>query len=170
MKIPAMVRLSQLTVRTIRQNLFWAFIYNLAGVPIAAGALYPLCGFLLNPMIGGAAMAFSSVSVVANSLRLRGKRLNDPATGVPATTPPAPEEENQPTGNIMKKELNVEGMMCNHCRKHVEDALNSIEGIRATVTLEPPVAVVEYSGKEPSLNELQQAVSGKAGDYKLSAR
>ena len=75
MKIPEAVRLSQLTVRTIRQNLFWAFIYNIIAVPIAAGILYPVNGFLLNPMIGGAAMALSSVSVVTNSLRLRGRKL-----------------------------------------------------------------------------------------------
>jgi Cu2+-exporting ATPase len=74
-KIPEAIRLSELTVKTIRQNLFWAFIYNLAGVPIAAGILYPVTGFLLNPMIAGAAMALSSVSVVTNSLRLRGKKL-----------------------------------------------------------------------------------------------
>ncbi len=70
-KIPTALKLSKATVRTIRQNLFWAFIYNLIGVPIAAGILYPVCGFLLNPMIAGAAMAFSSVSVVTNSLRLK---------------------------------------------------------------------------------------------------
>lgn len=73
-KIPEMIRLSQQTVRTIRENLFWAFIYNLIAVPVAAGALYPLWGFLLDPMIGGAAMALSSVSVVANSLRLKRKK------------------------------------------------------------------------------------------------
>lgn len=74
-KIPEALKLSKLTVRTIRQNLFWAFIYNLIGVPIAAGILYPICGFLLNPMIAGAAMAFSSVSVVSNSLRLKSKKI-----------------------------------------------------------------------------------------------
>ena len=74
-KIPEAVRLSKLTVRTIRQNLFWAFIYNLIGIPIAAGFLYPLNGFLLNPMIAGLAMALSSVSVVTNSLRLKTKKL-----------------------------------------------------------------------------------------------
>lgn len=75
MKIPEAIRLSHLTIRTIRQNLFWAFIYNIIAVPVAAGILYPFNGFLLNPMIGGAAMALSSVSVVTNSLRLRGKKL-----------------------------------------------------------------------------------------------
>ena len=70
-KIPEALELSGMTVRVVRQNLFWAFIYNIIGVPVAAGALYPVAGFLLNPMIAGAAMAFSSVSVVANSLRLR---------------------------------------------------------------------------------------------------
>lgn len=70
-KIAEALRLSRQTVRTIRQNLFWAFVYNIIGVPVAAGVLYPFCGFLLNPMIAGAAMAFSSVSVVTNSLRLK---------------------------------------------------------------------------------------------------
>jgi len=76
MQIPRALKLSKLTVRTIRQNLFWAFIYNLIGIPIAAGILYPINGFLLNPMIAGAAMALSSVSVVANSLRLKFSQLN----------------------------------------------------------------------------------------------
>ncbi|HRN99458.1 MAG TPA: HAD-IC family P-type ATPase, partial [Flavobacterium sp.] len=70
-QIPTALNLSVKTVRTIRQNLFWAFIYNVIGIPIAAGLLYPINGFLLNPMLAGAAMALSSVSVVGNSLRLR---------------------------------------------------------------------------------------------------
>jgi Cu2+-exporting ATPase len=74
-KIAGAIRLSQKTTATIKQNLFWAFIYNLIGIPVAAGALYPLFGFLLNPMIAGAAMALSSVSVVSNSLRLRAKKI-----------------------------------------------------------------------------------------------
>ncbi len=76
LKIPVAIRLSKATVKTIRQNLFWAFIYNLVGVPIAAGVLYPVNGFLLNPMIAGAAMAFSSVSVVTNSLLLKRKKFD----------------------------------------------------------------------------------------------
>ncbi|MET3979661.1 Cu2+-exporting ATPase [Mucilaginibacter sp. UYP25] len=75
-QVPKALRLSRLTVRTIRQNLFWAFIYNVIGIPIAAGLLYPINGFLLNPMIAGAAMALSSVSVVSNSLRLKYLKLN----------------------------------------------------------------------------------------------
>ena len=71
MKIPEAIKLSKQTVSTIKQNLFWAFIYNLVGIPIAAGLLYPINGFLLNPMIAGAAMVLSSVSVVSNSLRLK---------------------------------------------------------------------------------------------------
>lgn len=74
LKIPAAIKLSQQTVSTIKQNLFWAFIYNIIGIPIAAGLLYPINGFLLNPMIAGAAMAFSSVSVVSNSLRLKWRK------------------------------------------------------------------------------------------------
>jgi Cu2+-exporting ATPase len=73
-KIPAAIRLSRHTVTTIRQNLFWAFIYNVIGIPVAAGVLFPINGFLLNPMIAGAAMALSSVSVVSNSLRLKWRK------------------------------------------------------------------------------------------------
>ncbi|MCK7555333.1 hypothetical protein MKQ70_10095 [Chitinophaga sedimenti] len=73
--IPKALALSRATVRTIRQNLFWAFIYNLVGIPLAAGVLYPVNGFLLDPMIAGAAMALSSVSVVSNSLLLKMKQI-----------------------------------------------------------------------------------------------
>ena len=157
-KIPEALRLSRLTVRTIRQNLFWAFIYNIVGVPIAAGILYPINGFLLNPMIAGAAMAFSSVSVVSNSLLLKRKRIHEGEEN---------KEVEPPTETIMKKEFKVEGMMCNHCRMHVEKALNSMEGIHATVTLNPPVAIVELSDGEKTLEELQKAVTEEAGDYTL---
>ena len=166
-KIPEALRLSSLTVRTIRQNLFWAFIYNLIGVPIAAGVLYPVCGFLLNPMIGGAAMAFSSVSVVTNSLRLRRKRLGVTSYELQATS----NENNQPDiieKKTMEKQFKVSGMMCNHCRMHVEKALNKLEGVSATVTLDPPVATVKFTGKEYSLEELQKQVTEEAGEYGLS--
>lgn len=164
MKIPDTVRLSRLTLRTIHQNLFWAFIYNIIAVPIAAGVLYPLNGFLLNPMIGGAAMAFSSVSVVTNSLRLKGKKLH--AGKCSGRQDTSVQETISKKDNKMKKEFKVDGMMCNHCRTHVENALNSMEGVSATVTLDPPVATVE-ADREISVQELQKTISEKAGDYTI---
>lgn len=160
-KIPAALTLSKLTVRTIHQNLFWAFIYNLISVPIAAGMLYPICGFLLNPMIGGAAMALSSVSVVSNSLLLKRKRI-EPESDIEPIIEPIKEEK------TMKKTFKVSGMMCQNCRKHVEKALNSMDGVSAVVTLDPPVAEVEFTGAERTLEELQAFVTEEAGDYTLS--
>lgn len=166
-KIPEALKLSKLTVRTIRQNLFWAFIYNIIGVPVAAGVLYPVNGFLLNPMIAGAAMAFSSVSVVTNSLRLKRKKI-EIAESSAIGNAAKPDNEVKPlTKKVMKKEFKVEGMMCNHCRMHVEKALNGMDGVHATVSLNPPVATVEFSEGEKTLDELQAAVSAEAGDYTL---
>ena len=157
-KISETIRLSQLTVRTIRQNLFWAFFYNLIGVPIAAGVLYPINGFLLNPMIGGAAMAFSSVSVVTNSLRLRRKSIGHVIQN---------EAKEQETSTEIRQ-YQVEGMMCKHCVGRVERALNSIEGVKAEVTLEPPVATVEWEGTPLPIEELQKILIEKGGDYQIS--
>ena len=188
-KIPEALQLSRLTVRTIRQNLFWAFIYNIIGVPIAAGVLYPVNGFLLNPMIGGAAMAFSSVSVVTNSLRLRRKKLSDKeetdlsvkeanvdVERAKVAVEPAKEAVEQTHMDVephkeektMEKQFKVSGMMCQHCRMHVEKALNKLEGVSATVTLDPPVATVKFSGKTYTLDELQRQVTEEAGEYTLS--
>ena len=168
-KISETIRLSQLTVRTIQQNLFWAFFYNLIGVPIAAGVLYPINGFLLNPMIGGAAMAFSSVSVVTNSLRLRRKRMEterillNETKELESVTEEVVEEVKKVT-----RTYKVAGMMCKHCVGRVERALNSIDGIQATVTLEPPVATVIFDNQPLSLEELQQIITEKAGDYQIT--
>ncbi|MDL2230431.1 heavy metal translocating P-type ATPase [Alistipes sp. OttesenSCG-928-L06] len=151
LKIPDAIRLSKATVRTIRQNLFWAFIYNLIGVPVAAGILFPFNGFLLNPMIAGAAMALSSVSVVTNSLRLKRIKINK----ISNTSKP----------QTMKKEYTVSGMNCNHCRTSVEKALNTLDGVTAVVTLDPPVATVE-SATEIPLAELQRVLS-EAGDFSI---
>ena len=172
-KIADAIRLSVFTTRTIRQNLFWAFIYNLIGVPVAAGILYPINGFLLNPMIAGAAMAMSSVSVVTNSLRLRKKRIGKPEAPAPAplTEPDAPQAlaPSGPQPAPASRTYRVEGMMCNHCRTYVEKALNSIEGVKAQVTLDPPVATLVYAkGKALPVETLQQVITEKAGDYTIS--
>ena len=167
-KISVTIRLSQLTVRTIHQNLFWAFFYNLIGVPIAAGVLYPINGFLLNPMIGGAAMAFSSVSVVTNSLRLRKKRI---ASGnVILSEEKDLETSTEETSQALSttRQYQVGGMMCKHCVGRVERALNSIEGVKAEVTLDPPIANVEYDGEPLPIEELQKILREKAGDYQIS--
>ena len=167
-KISETIRLSQLTVRTIQQNLFWAFFYNLIGVPIAAGVLYPINGFLLNPMIGGAAMAFSSVSVVTNSLRLRRKRMETERILLSETKEleSATEEVVEEVKKVTRT-YKVAGMMCKHCVGRVERALNSIDGIQATVTLEPPVATVIFDNQPLSMEELQQIITEKAGDYQI---
>ena len=164
-KISETIRLSQLTVRTIRQNLFWAFFYNLIGVPIAAGVLYPINGFLLNPMIGGAAMAFSSVSVVTNSLRLRKKRI---ASGNVIQSEAKDMNTSTEKEESLTKQYQVGGMMCKHCVGRVERALNSIEGVKAEVTLEPPVATVEWEGTPLPIEELQKILIEKGGDYQIS--
>ena len=175
-KLSEALRLSHLTVRTIRQNLFWAFIYNIIGVPVAAGVLYPVCGFLLNPMIAGAAMAFSSVSVVTNSLRLKNKKLE--ITKILSEKPDKKEtdmksektQKNKPSSPVTVT-YQVEGMMCNHCRMHVEEALNGLEGVHATVTLEPPVATIEFTSERTyTLQELQKQITEKAGDYTLKEK
>lgn len=182
-KITDAIRLSQATVRTIRENLFWAFIYNLIGIPVAAGILYPINGFLLNPMIAGAAMAMSSVSVVSNSLRLKRKKfahttvtvqeevqpteeITAPAVG---TATPQPETA-APAASENRKTYLVEGMMCDHCRTRVEKVLNMWEGASAQVTLTPPEAVITFQGKVPALSELQQLIDEKAGDYTLKEK
>lgn len=179
-KITDAIRLSQATVRTIRENLFWAFIYNLIGIPVAAGILYPINGFLLNPMIAGAAMAMSSVSVVSNSLRLKRKKFAHTAvtvqeevqpteeTTVPATETATPQPETTaPSASEIQKTYLVEGMMCDHCRTRVEKVLSMWEGASAQVTLTPPEAVITFQEKVPALSELQQLIDEKAGDYTL---
>ncbi len=193
-RIAETIRLSEHTVRTIRENLFWAFIYNLIAVPVAAGILFPINGFMLNPMIGGAAMAMSSVSVVLNSLRLKRKRIDyqeEPIScGINGTKVPQPykfitandraghfsyvttnEEVHENFMSAPTEEAgayNVEGMMCNHCRTHVEEALNSISGVHASVTLDPPVAIIEFTGNKLPVETLQEIITSKAGNYKIS--
>ena len=132
--------LSRSVIRNIRQNLFWAFIYNAIGIPVAAGVLYPALGITLNPMIAAAAMSLSSVCVVTNALRLRlWKGPTCPVTQAKTT------KENQTMNQEetdMKRILTVEGMMCTHCSGRVESALNALPGVSAHVDLEKKTATV----------------------------
>ena len=125
------IELSHAVLKNIKENLFWAFFYNVIGIPIAAGLFYPFFGWLLDPMFGAAAMSLSSVFVVSNALRLRFFK---------------PKYQNQirkQEVNQMEKKMNIEGMMCPHCQKHVSQALNSIEGVKATVDLENHCAYLQ---------------------------
>lgn len=120
--VPRAVRLSRATLRNIKQNLFWAFAYNIAGIPLAAGVLYPSFGITLNPMIGAFAMSCSSVFVVTNALRLRFFNA----------------DKNK---SINKKEsrkmvIKIKGMMCSHCTGRVSELLNAIDGVSAEVSLD----------------------------------
>lgn len=136
------IQLSRKVMRNIKQNLFWAFFYNTIGIPVAAGVFYLSFGLKLSPMIGAAAMSFSSVCVVFNALRLRffkPKRLEENNLNI--ETKKEVEGENQ-----MKKTIMVEGMMCQHCVKHVNDALAKVEGVsEVAVNLEGKKAEVTLS-------------------------
>ncbi len=126
--VPRAIELSKATMRNIRQNLFWALFYNAICIPVAMGVLVPL-GLALNPMIGAAAMGFSSVFVVTNALRLFGWRPGD-ATAVSAT---APAVEGEKETEMKAKTIKIEGMMCEHCVAHVREALAGVKGVENVV-------------------------------------
>ncbi len=116
--IPDLIRISRKTLLNIQENLFWAFCYNLVGIPLAAGAFVPLWGWSLTPMFGAAAMSFSSLFVVTNALRLN--RLS-------------PKQKEKKEKKKMKKVLKVEGMMCPHCEAHVKKALEALAGVEKAI-------------------------------------
>ena len=142
--VPAAIRLSRQVLRNIKENLFWAFFYNVIGIPIAAGALYGF-GLTLNPMLAALAMSLSSVCVVCNALRLNGFSPDPAGSEIQASkpTPPALEGAGHEKGDaLMNKTLSIEGMMCANCQRHVEKALNAIPGVQAQVSWEKGTAVV----------------------------
>ena len=151
--VPAAIRLSRATLRNIHENLFWAFIYNVIGIPLAAGVFIPF-GLTLNPMFGAAAMSLSSFCVVTNALRLnlfdlRSTRRDHAGKHQPVNLPadPAAHAEtikpNETKGEMnMTVVLKIEGMMCAHCQAHVSKALNDLEGVSAAVDLENGTATV----------------------------
>ena len=135
------VELSRATIRNVKQNLFWAFFYNAVCIPVAAGLLAIWGGPQLNPMIAGAAMSFSSVCVVGNALRLRFFKPSIQANSqVKSGEITAVEVKGEQ--KVMEKKVVIEGMMCQHCRAHVDKALNAIPGASATVDLDSKTAVV----------------------------
>lgn len=159
MDVPSAVSLSRAVMRNIKQNLFWALFYNAVCIPVAAGALFIPLGLKLNPMIGAAAMSFSSVSVVTNALRLRffAPKWKHEGTadsgmgsagcavmGNPDVTENKEIKKEEKGETVMKKTVKIEGMMCMHCAKAVEKALGGVEGVTGvTVSLEEKQAVVE---------------------------
>ncbi len=157
------IQLSKAVIRNIKQNLFWAFFYNCLCIPLAAGVFYVGFGLLLNPMIGAAAMSCSSIFVVSNALRLRGFRPVLPQgisevqqqnqqvqvhTSLLGGVPDANSfnEDKNKGVNMMKKTMIIEGMMCPHCQNAVTKALNGLEGVSCTVSLEDKAAYITTEG------------------------
>lgn len=140
------IQLSKAVIRNIKQNLFWAFIYNIIGIPIAAGLFYLSFNLKLNPMIGAFAMSFSSVFVVSNALRLRWFKAKHEAFVKPIADIESSRHEKRKEESKMEKVLNIEGMVCGNCVKHVHKALMEISGIQeAVVELESKTAQVQLS-------------------------
>ncbi|MEY8333949.1 heavy metal translocating P-type ATPase [Lachnospiraceae bacterium 47-T17] len=174
MDVAAAVRLSRQTLKNIHENLFWAFIYNVIGIPLAAGVWYPIFGWELNPMFGAAAMSLSSFCVVTNALRLnlfnvhstkKDRKQKQEAAG----------KQNGPDNNqnvekemqMMTKTMHITGMMCGHCEARVKKVLEAIEGVsEAAVSHEAGTAVVTLTG-EVADSVLKEAV--EAQDYPVTA-
>ena len=167
--VPAAVRLSRATLTNIHENLFWAFFYNVIGIPLAAGLWYPLLGWKLNPMFGAAAMSLSSFCVVTNALRLNLCRVYDPKHDRKAI-PDRKNKTNKPNESeekSMTKTMNIEGMMCGHCEARVKKALEALDAVsEAVVSHESGTAVVTLSS-DISDEKLKETV--EAEDYKVTS-
>ena len=179
--VPAAIRLSRATLRNIHENLFWAFIYNIIGIPLAAGVFIPF-GLTLNPMFGAAAMSLSSFCVVSNALRLNlfdlhstkhDRKPKSAALPAAPVQPAAAENTAEPVSapvvkedNSMKKTLHVEGMMCGHCEARVKKALEALPAVdEAVVSHEAGTAIVTLNA-EVSDADLKKAVEDQ--DYKVT--
>lgn len=147
--VPAAVRLGKATLRNIYQNLFWAFIYNVIGIPLAAGAFSALLGWQLNPMFGAAAMSLSSFCVVSNALRLNLKRIYK--TDKTETVDPVSDNQTEETEDEdMKTKIKIEGMMCPHCEARVKEALEAVDNVEsAEVSHKKGTAKVSLSSEVP---------------------
>ena len=155
--VPAAIRLSRATLRNIHENLFWAFIYNTIGIPLAAGVFIPLLGWQLNPMFAAAAMSLSSFSVVTNALRLNFFRMHDTKKDHKMNRKSVHTEIKE--NEKMEKTLKIEGMMCGHCEMHTKKALEKVEGVvKADVSHTSGTAVVTLD-HEVSDDVLKQAVA-----------
>lgn len=154
------ISLSSATIVCIKQNLFWALIYNSICIPIAAGALYPVFGISLEPMIASAAMSFSSICVVLNSLRLRYKKIyerkNTDNTNI------LTEDDEAMFGKKQVIEFEVDGMMCNNCRMHVENAVKSVKGVKSVEVSLETKKVKAVTSESVTEKQLKEAVE-KAG-------
>lgn len=140
------IELSKAVIRNIKENLFWAFFYNVCGIPLAAGMLYPVFGLKLSPMFGAAAMSLSSLFVVSNALRLRFFHSLNKGKTQPKTIQEKKEEKNMYT-------MKIEGMMCPHCQAAVTKALEALEGTKAEVNLEKKEAYVETGLEKEALKK-----------------
>ena len=167
--VPAAVRLSRATLTNIHENLFWAFFYNVIGIPLAAGLWYPLLGWKLNPMFGAAAMSLSSFCVVTNALRLNLCRVYDSKHDRKATPDRKnkTKKPNESEEKSMTKTMNIEGMMCGHCEARVKKALEALDAVsEAAVSHESGTAVVTLSS-DISDEKLKETV--EAEDYKVTS-
>ncbi|MDD6564357.1 MAG: metal-transporting ATPase, partial [Clostridiales bacterium] len=153
--VPAAIRLSRATLRNIHENLFWAFIYNVIGIPLAAGVFISVLGWQLNPMFAAAAMSLSSFSVVTNALRLNFFRMYNPKRDRKIKDKLKIKKETK----TMEKTLKIEGMMCGHCEMHVKKALEALDGVEnAEVSHKTGTAVLTLA-KEISDDVLKKAVT-----------
>lgn len=159
--VPAAIRLSRATLTNIHENLFWAFFYNVIGIPLAAGLWYPLLGWKLNPMFGAAAMSLSSFCVVTNALRLNLCKVYDSKRDKKIKQKKESEEKN------MTKTLNVEGMMCGHCEARVKKALEALDAVDEAVVSHTDGTAVVTLNAEVSDDLLKETV--EAQDYKVTS-